>query len=74
MFCYSGSQATAVPMSGSNDAQLFAQLRTLRIIQLNGLARSTDRSISPFRAGAILTKRATIFMRFRELWSRTPIR
>jgi hypothetical protein len=33
--------------SGDNDAQLFAQLHTLRIIQLNGLTFSTGWSISP---------------------------
>ena len=38
-----------------NDAQLFAQSRTLRIRQRYGLDFSTDRSTSPLRAVAYLT-------------------
>ena len=37
-----------------DDAHLFAQVRTLLIIQLNGLDGSTGSSISPLRAAAIL--------------------
>jgi hypothetical protein len=41
--------------------------RTLRISQLNGLDCATGRSTSPLRAGAILFKRAPIFIAFRAL-------
>ena len=52
MVSHSGSQAVAAP---TNDAQLFAQLRTLRISQLNGLDYATGRTILPLQATAILT-------------------
>ena len=52
-----------------NDAQLFAQLHTLRIIQLNGLNFSTGLSTSPLRAAAILANAPSIFMGFCELMS-----
>jgi hypothetical protein len=51
---YSGSRAIADRRQASNDAQSFAQVRTLRISQLNGFDSSTGSSISPLRAGTIL--------------------
>jgi hypothetical protein len=39
---------------GSNDAQLFAQSRTLRIRQLNSLDFSNEIPTSPLQAGPIL--------------------
>ena len=53
--------------SRASDAQLFAQGRTLRISQLNGLSGTTGSSISPLHAGPVLVKRASIVMGFREL-------
>ena len=71
---YSGSQAIAGPTSGTNDAQLFAQLRTLRISQFNGFNFSTGPSISPLRAAVILANAAPFFMIFRELLTPLPRR
>jgi hypothetical protein len=52
---YPGSRAIAAPPGEDNDAQLFAQTRTLRIGQVYGFNLSTGDSTSPLRAVAILT-------------------
>ena len=52
---YPGSRAIAAPPGEDNDAQLFAQTRTLRIRQVYGFNFSTGDSTSPLRAVAILT-------------------
>src|SRR5229473_4047977 len=49
-----GSRAIAAPPGEDNDAQSFAQSRTLRIRHLHGLNFSTVASTSPLRAVAIL--------------------
>ena len=52
-----------------SDAHLFAQARTLRIIQFSGLTCSTGLIDLAARAGAILAIARRIFIRFRELTS-----
>ena len=56
-------------LDAPTDAHLFAQTRTLRIIQLNGLAGSTGLIDLAARADAILPMPRAIFMSFRELAS-----
>ena len=51
---YAGSRAIAAPRGENSDAQLFAQSRTLRIRQSNGLDFSNVRSTSPLRTVPIL--------------------
>jgi hypothetical protein len=60
-------------VDGNIDAHLFALLCTLRIIQLNGLAFSTGKAISPLRAGPFCANQAPIFISFRELCDELPI-
>ena len=50
-----GSDEIAAPPGEDNDAQLFAQSRTLRIRQANGLNLSIADSTSSLRAVAILS-------------------
>ena len=52
-----------------NDAHLFAQARTFRIIQFNGFACSTGSIDLTARASAILATAPQIFIGFRELMS-----
>jgi len=49
------------------DAHLFAQARTLRIIQYDGVSASIVEVDLAARAGAILATHRAIFIRFREL-------
>ena len=71
MLSHSGSRAVAAP---TNDAQLFAQVRTFRIIQFSGLTCSTGSIDLTARASDILCCRAQIFIRFRELKPRYSYR
>src|SRR5260221_8856986 len=49
-----GRGLTSLPPGEDNDAQLFAQSRTLRIRQINGLDFSIEISTSPLQAITIL--------------------
>src|SRR6266849_1447328 len=51
-----GHGLSPLPQGEDNDAQLFAQTRTLRIRQVYGIDFSTGISTSPLRAVAILTR------------------
>jgi len=57
-----GRGLSPLPQGENNDAQVFAQTRTLRIRQRHGFDFSSEFSTLPLRATAIL---APIFMRFR---------
>jgi hypothetical protein len=50
-----GRGLSPLPLGEDKDAQLFAQSRTLRIRQSDGLNFSTAGSTSPLRAATILT-------------------
>src|SRR6266446_3637927 len=50
-----GHRLSPLPQEGRDNAQLFAQPRTLRIRQIDSLNFSTETSISPLRACPILT-------------------
>src|SRR6266478_3625706 len=62
---YPGSRAIAAPQGEDNDAQLFAQTRTLWIRQLHGLGFSNAHSTSPLQAFCILAWLWVIFIKFR---------
>src|SRR6266404_2329872 len=62
---YPGSRAIAAPQGEDNDAQLFAQTRTLWIRQLHGLDFSNAHSTSPLQAFCILAWLWMIFIKFR---------
>ena len=64
MLSYSGSQAIAALTERTNDAHLFAQARTFRIIQLNGLDFSTGSTDLTARASAILPNPRRFSSRF----------
>ena len=58
----------------SDDAHLFAQARTFRIIQFFGVKSSTGSSISPLAPCVFSRTPPPIFMRFRELIQRVGTR
>ena len=64
MLSQSGSQAIAARTERTNDAHLFAQARTFRIIQLNGLDFSTGSTDLAARASAILPNSRRFTSRF----------
>jgi hypothetical protein len=61
---HSGSRAIAALTERLNDAQLFAQVRTLRIIQFNGFTYSTGSIDLAARASTILPNSPGFSSRF----------
>ena len=64
MLSYSGSRAIAALTERTNDAHLFAQARTFRIIQFNGFACSTGSIDLAARASVILPNPRALSCRF----------
>src|SRR6201987_2414772 len=60
-----GHRLSPLPQEGRDNAQLFAQPRTLRIRHIDSVNISTEASISPLRASPILHRLGVIFMSFR---------
>ena len=74
MLSYSGSQAIAALTECTHDAHLFAQARTFRIIQLNGLDFSTGSTDLAARARAILANSRGFSSRFASCRQRVGTR